>query len=192
MARPHSLTRSAQATAEVAASQGRRLSRRDALKLGALGLATAAAALTRPLSSNSRTRRWKVASPVLANPPTGHRAVSLTFDQFRYGFASAISEDEAREIDERSHVPGSGVPLLQAAFANLNPHTELKAEKRGADRGHSLTIDNGCMRLPRSAWTHQALGHLTVPAPPPAYHRSEWTIVSSGWRAAGLKSVPRV
>jgi hypothetical protein len=56
MARPHSLTRSA-ATAEAAASQGRRLSRRDALKLGALGLATAAAAFDRPLSSNSRTRR---------------------------------------------------------------------------------------------------------------------------------------
>jgi hypothetical protein len=30
------------------------------------------------------------------------------------------------------------------------------------------------------------------PIPSPAYQRSQWTIVSSGWRAAGLKSVPTV
>jgi len=36
------------------------------------------------------------ASPVLANPANRNRAVPLTFEQFRYGFANAVSEDEAK------------------------------------------------------------------------------------------------
>ena len=39
----------------------------------------------------------KSASPVLGNPRNRSRAVPLTYDQFRYGFANAVSEDEAKE-----------------------------------------------------------------------------------------------
>ncbi len=82
----------------------------------------------------------KSAAPILANPANRHRAVGLTFDQFRYGFANAVSEDEAHQIYEQFHVPGSGVPLFQAAFANINPFTEAKALKKGADRGPMLIV----------------------------------------------------
>lgn len=82
----------------------------------------------------------KAAGPVLANPANRHRAVSLTFDQFRYGFANAVDEDEARALYANYHVAGSGVPLFQAAFANLNPATEVRAEKTGADRGPMLVV----------------------------------------------------
>src|SRR5512132_3035075 len=82
----------------------------------------------------------KAASPVLANPANRHRAVTLTFDQFRYGFANAVTEDEAHELYEQFHVAGSGIPLFQAAFANLNPATEVKAEKTGDDRGPMLVV----------------------------------------------------
>jgi pimeloyl-ACP methyl ester carboxylesterase len=82
----------------------------------------------------------KSASPVLANPANRHRAVTLTFEEFRFGFANAIPESEAREIYEQYHVPGSGVPLFQAAFANLNPGTEVKADKKNPDRGPMLVI----------------------------------------------------
>src|SRR5216684_552369 len=66
----------------------------------------------------------KSASPVLKNPLNHRRAVPLTYDQFRYGFANAVSEDEAKELYETYAVPASGVPLFQAATANLNPWTE--------------------------------------------------------------------
>ncbi len=66
--------------------------------------------------------------------------MSLTFDQFRYGFANAVSEDEAHEIYEKYHVPGSGIPLSQAAFANINPNTEDKADKKNPERGPMLVI----------------------------------------------------
>lgn len=82
----------------------------------------------------------KAASPVLVNPANRHRAVSLTFDQFRYGFANSVSEAEAQHLYDEYHVAGSGVPLFQAAFANLNPWTEDKAEKLGEDRGPMLIL----------------------------------------------------
>src|ERR1700704_272893 len=63
----------------------------------------------------------RVANAVLHNPLNWNRAVPLTFEQFRYGFANAVSEDEAKELYEKFSVPTSGAPLFQAASANLNP-----------------------------------------------------------------------
>jgi non-heme chloroperoxidase len=82
----------------------------------------------------------KAASPVLGNPLNRNRSVPLTFEQFRYGFANAVSEDEAKELFETFAVPASGVPLFQAATANLNPWTEAKVDTRNADRGPLLII----------------------------------------------------
>jgi non-heme chloroperoxidase len=82
----------------------------------------------------------KAASPVLVNPANRHRAVTLTFDQFRFGFANAVSEEEAHELYEQFHVAGSGIPLFQAALANLNPATEVNAAKTGDDRGPLLVM----------------------------------------------------
>ena len=80
------------------------------------------------------------ASPVLANPANRNRAVPLTFEQFRYGFANAVSEDEAKELYETYAVPGSGEPIFQAAAANLNPWSEAKADTKNPDRGPLLII----------------------------------------------------
>lgn len=82
----------------------------------------------------------KAAAPALSNPANRGRAITLTYDQFRFGFASAVSEDEARELYEQFHVAGSGIPLFQAAFANVNPGTEVKARKKGDDRGPMLIL----------------------------------------------------
>lgn len=38
----------------------------------------------------------KSASPVLRNPANRRRAVALTYEQFRFGFANAVREDEAK------------------------------------------------------------------------------------------------
>jgi non-heme chloroperoxidase len=79
-------------------------------------------------------------SPVLRNPLNRHRAVPLTYDQFRYAFANALEEDEAKALYETYAVPGSGEPLFQAAAANLNPWTEAKVDSKNPDRGPVLII----------------------------------------------------
>jgi non-heme chloroperoxidase len=83
----------------------------------------------------------RAASPVLRNPANVNRAVPLTYEQFRYAFANAVSEDEAKEIYETFAVPTSGEPLFQAAAANLNPWTEAKANTKNPERGPLLIMD---------------------------------------------------
>ena len=80
------------------------------------------------------------ASPVLKNPANRNKAVPLTYEQFRYGFANAVGEDEAKELYETYSVPGSGAPIFQAATANLNPWTEAKVDTKNPDRGPLLII----------------------------------------------------
>jgi pimeloyl-ACP methyl ester carboxylesterase len=80
------------------------------------------------------------AMPVLANPANWSRAVSLTLDQFSYGWANALSAEEARQLYETFHVPAPGAPLFQAATANFNPGTEAKVDSRNPERGPLLIV----------------------------------------------------
>ena len=82
----------------------------------------------------------KSAAPVIGNPANHGRAIPLTYEQFRFGFANAVSEQEAHELYATFAVPGSGVPLFQAATANLNPWTEAKVDSKNPDRGPLLII----------------------------------------------------
>ena len=87
-----------------------------------------------PLSS------LKAGFPVLGNPANRHRAVPLTYDQFRFSFANAVSEEEARQLYDTFAVPASGAPLFQAATANINPGTEDKVDTRNPERGPLLIL----------------------------------------------------
>ncbi|HEY7133677.1 MAG TPA: alpha/beta hydrolase [Acidimicrobiia bacterium] len=80
------------------------------------------------------------ASPVLGNPANHGRAVPLTYEQFRYAFANAVTEDEAKELYATYAVPAAGAPLFQAATANLNPWTEVKVKTKNPDRGPLLVV----------------------------------------------------
>lgn len=82
----------------------------------------------------------RAAQPVLGNPANRNRAVMLTYDQFRYAFANAVDADQAKQLYESYAVPGSGVPLFQAAAANLNPWSEAKVDTKNPDRGPLLII----------------------------------------------------
>src|SRR6188472_4015532 len=75
----------------------------------------------------------KSGSPVLGNPANISRAVPLTYDQFRYAFANAVSEEEAKALYDEYAVPAAGKPLFQAATANLNPWTEAKVDHDNPD-----------------------------------------------------------
>jgi non-heme chloroperoxidase len=81
------------------------------------------------------------AMPVLGNPLNRGRAVTLTLDQFRYGWGNALSEEEAKQLYETFHVAAPGAPLFQAAMANLNPWTEAKADSKNPERGPLLILD---------------------------------------------------
>src|SRR5918995_4976664 len=83
----------------------------------------------------------RASAPVLANPLNRNRAVTLTLDQFKYGWANALSDEEAKELYESYHVAAPGVALMQMANANLNPRTEAKLNPANPDRGPLLIID---------------------------------------------------
>ncbi len=81
------------------------------------------------------------AKPVLANPLNRGRAVTLTLDQFKYGWANALSDEEAKQLYETYHVAAPGVALMQMANANLNPFTEARVDTRNPDRGPLLIVN---------------------------------------------------
>jgi pimeloyl-ACP methyl ester carboxylesterase len=81
------------------------------------------------------------ALPVLKNPLNRGRAITLTLDQFKYGWANALDEEEGEQLYETYHVAAPGVALMQMANANLNPFTEAKVDPKNPDRGPLLIID---------------------------------------------------
>src|SRR5690242_3895629 len=83
----------------------------------------------------------RVSAPVILNPFNRNRAVSLTLDQFKYGWANALSDDEAKELYDSYHVAAPGVALMQMANANINPRTEAKLDPANPNRGPLLIID---------------------------------------------------
>lgn len=128
----------------------------------------------------------KAASPVIANPLNRNRAVPLTLGQFRYAFANAVSESEAKDLYESYAVPGSGVPLFQAAFANINPWTEAKVNYRAQNRGPLLIIDGEKdntlpLSMAKAAYKLQKKNSgvtefATIP------NRGHSLVIDSGWR----------
>jgi non-heme chloroperoxidase len=79
----------------------------------------------------------KASLPVLANPFNLKKALSLTFDQFRYGFANAVPETEARDLYDKWTIPAPCRPLFQAAVATF-AGTETKVDTTNNTRGPLL------------------------------------------------------
>jgi non-heme chloroperoxidase len=158
-------------------------------KLAGQGLADGAVAidpgpfrgvLPLPLSS------LRVASVVLRDPRNRKRAVALTYDQFRYGFGNAVPEAEARELYESYSVAGSGIPLFQAAFANLNPRTEARVDTSQPDRGPLLIVSGEKDHtVPRSIAHASYKRYRHNPAPTEFEEvagRGHSLTIDSGWR----------
>lgn len=79
----------------------------------------------------------KASFPVLGNPFNLKKAISLSFKQFRYGFANAVPEKEAMELYERWTIPAPGRPLFQAAVASF-AGSETKVNTTNSTRGPLL------------------------------------------------------
>jgi pimeloyl-ACP methyl ester carboxylesterase len=102
----------------------------------------------------------RAASPVLRNPANRNRAVPLTYEQFRYSFANAVDEEQARRLFDEFCVPAPGEPLFQAAAANLNPWSEAKVDAKNPERGPMLIVAGGQdhtvpVSISKSSFKHQ-------------------------------------
>ena len=126
------------------------------------------------------------AFPVLGNPANRHRAVPLTYEQFRYAFANAVSEEEAKELYETYAVPAPGAPLFQAATANLNPWTEVKVDTEHPDRGPLLIIsgekDHTVPWAIASASFHQQQKNPGITEIVEIPNRGHALTIDSGWK----------
>jgi non-heme chloroperoxidase len=128
----------------------------------------------------------KSAWPVLGNPANRNRAVPLTFEQFRFGFANAVTEDEAHELYKTFAVPASGAPLFQAATANFNPWTEAAVDTDNPERGPLLIIsgekDHTVPWAIANASFKQQKGNSGVTEIVEIPNRGHALTIDSGWR----------
>jgi non-heme chloroperoxidase len=126
------------------------------------------------------------AKPVLGNPANRGRAVPLTYEQFRYAFANAVSEEEAKELYETFAVPASGTPIFQAAAANLNPWTEAKVNSKNPERGPLLIIsgekDHTVPWAIANASYKKQKRNLGVTEIVEMPNRGHALVIDSGWR----------
>jgi pimeloyl-ACP methyl ester carboxylesterase len=135
----------------------------------------------------------KSAKPVLGNPANRSRAVPLTYEQFRFGFANAVSEEEAKELYTTFAVPASGLPLFQAATANLNPWTEAKVNSKNPQRGPLLIIngekDNTVpLAIAKASFNKQKRNEGVTEFAEIA-NRGHGLTIDSGWREVADKAL---
>ena len=82
--------------------------------------------------------------PVLKNPANHHKAVGLTYEQWKYAFVNTFPEEEARRTYERYHVPASGRVLWDSVLANVKPgHQDAWVDYKNADRAPLLFLSGG-------------------------------------------------
>jgi non-heme chloroperoxidase len=135
----------------------------------------------------------RVSAPVLRNPLNRGRAVTLTLDQFKYGWANALDDQEAKSLYETYHVAAPGVALAQMANANLNPRTEAKLDPRNPNRGPLLIIEGEADHTVAPAIASAAFKRqrhnpgitefATIP------NRGHSLTIDSGWREVADKAL---
>jgi pimeloyl-ACP methyl ester carboxylesterase len=134
------------------------------------------------------------ASPVLTNPANRHRAVPLTYEQFRYAFANAVDEEEARQLYDAFAVPAPGAPLFQAATANFNPWTEVKVDHKNPERGPLLIISGEKdhtvpWAIANSSYKKQKKNKEAVTEIVEMSGRGHALTIDSGWREVADKAL---
>ena len=135
----------------------------------------------------------RAAAPVLTNPRNRNRAIPLTYDQFRFAFANAVGEDEAKELYATYSVPAPGAPLFQAATANLNPWTEVKVDTDNPSRGPLLIVsgekDHTVPWSIANAAYKQQKDNPGVTEIVEVPDRGHALTIDSGWRAVADKAL---
>lgn len=89
-----------------------------------------------PLPVSALRSAW----PVLRNPANRRRRIALSAAEFRYAFGNAVPAQESEALYRAYAVPAPGLPIFQAAAANLNPWTEARVESQASCRGPLLIV----------------------------------------------------
>jgi pimeloyl-ACP methyl ester carboxylesterase len=101
--------------------------------------------------------------PVLKSPANRHRAVGLTYEQWRYTFTNTFPEAEARALYKRYHVPASGGILWDSVLANLEPGPQATwVNYRNAARPPLLFICGGEDHLMPPVVQHSNAAHYAA------------------------------
>ena len=131
--------------------------------------------------------------PVFKNPANVHRAVSLTAEQFRFGFGNAVPAEESDALFERWAIPAPGKPLFEAASANFSPHSPAKVNTANSGRGPLLLVMGGRDHTVPEAITTATLkqyrGSDAVTDLVEFPDRGHSLTIDSGWRAVADESL---
>ena len=131
--------------------------------------------------------------PVFKNPANVHRAVSLTAEQFRFGFGNAVPAEESDALFERWAIPAPGKPLFEAASANFSPHSPAKVDTANSGRGPLLLVMGGRDHTVPEAITKATLkqyrGSDAVTDLVEFPDRGHSLTIDSGWRAVADESL---
>jgi pimeloyl-ACP methyl ester carboxylesterase len=135
----------------------------------------------------------KSAWPVLGNPRNRGRAIALTLDQFKYGWANALTDEEAKQLYDAYHVATPGVALMQMANANLNPFTEAKLDPKNPDRGPLLIIEGEVdhtvpWAIANAAYKRQSRNE-SVTEIEKILNRGHSLTIDSGWREVAERAL---
>jgi pimeloyl-ACP methyl ester carboxylesterase len=102
--------------------------------------------------------------PVLKNPANRHKAVGLTYEQWRYAFTNTFTEDASRAAYERYHVPASGSIFWGSALANIHPgKDDTHVDYSNDERAPLLFISGGEDHLMPPKVQHSNAKHYKGP-----------------------------
>jgi non-heme chloroperoxidase len=128
----------------------------------------------------------RVASVALRNPFARGAAVSLTVEQFRYGFGNVLSEQESNDLYARWTIPSPAKPLFESAIAALTPRSPAKVDTRNSARGPLLITAGGRDRTVPATVTRQTerlYRHSTAVTDVKEFpDRGHSLTIDSGWR----------
>jgi alpha-beta hydrolase superfamily lysophospholipase len=136
----------------------------------------------------------KAASPALAHPSKRQGVVTLTPEEFTYGFVNTFSPEDAAAAYEKYAVPETGQIFYEAGFANfhLHPPTELhfKLGDRapllivGAEKDHTVPASLSHKQYKKYEKSEALTDYLEYPG------RPHLMMVAESWEeiAAGIES----
>ena len=79
--------------------------------------------------------------PVLKSPANRHKAVPLTFEEWKYAFTNTFTDEEARALYERYAIPANGGILWGSVLANFQPgHQDTWVDYHNDDRAPLLFV----------------------------------------------------
>jgi len=82
----------------------------------------------------------KSGAPALAHPSKRRGVVTLTLEEFTYGFVNTFTPEDAASAYERYAVPETGRIFYEAGFANFHLHPPTEVHFKNGDRAPLLIV----------------------------------------------------